>query len=255
MASADGEGVTQTSALAAADRIVAILKSAKALAQEYKKLTGKPLGITGEVAEYEAARILDLELTPARQAGYDAIEGSELGARRLQIKGRCLENNCKPGQRIGRIDLKKDWDAVLLVLLDEDFEATEIWEADRAPVEAALKAPGSKSRNERGALAVSKFKSLGRRRWQRHTDYSIAAMVDVNVPVNTREVVPPMATQREKMRQLFHQCSHDEEKTVHAYALAERKGEVTRASNNYEMNDLDYARRLYADGIRKGWLK
>ena len=36
-------------------------------------LNGKALGITGEVDEYEAARILGVELTPARQAGYDAI--------------------------------------------------------------------------------------------------------------------------------------------------------------------------------------
>lgn len=152
-----------------AERILSILKSAKGLAKDYKRLTGKPLGITGEVAEYEAARILGLELSPARQSGYDAFEGMERSGRRLQIKGRCLEKKCKRGQRIGRIDLKKDWDAVLLVLLDEDFEATEIWEADRAPVEAALKAPGSKSRNERGALSVSKFKTLGRRRWRRET--------------------------------------------------------------------------------------
>lgn len=55
-------------------RIMEILRDAKKLAQEYRTLTGKPLGITGEVAEYEAARILGVELTPARQAGYDAIE-------------------------------------------------------------------------------------------------------------------------------------------------------------------------------------
>ena len=49
-----------------------LLKEAKELAREYYGLTGKPLGVTGEVAEYEAARLLGLELTPARQAGYDA---------------------------------------------------------------------------------------------------------------------------------------------------------------------------------------
>ena len=48
------------------DRILAILGEAKKLAREYRKLTGKPLGITGEVAEYEAARILGVELTDAR---------------------------------------------------------------------------------------------------------------------------------------------------------------------------------------------
>lgn len=49
-----------------------ILREAKILAPQYRGLTGKPLGITGEVAEYEAARILGAELTAARQAGYDA---------------------------------------------------------------------------------------------------------------------------------------------------------------------------------------
>jgi len=148
-------------------RIMEVLSECKKLAQEYYALTGKPLGITGEVAEYEAAHILDLELTEARQAGYDAIEGSGNSKRYLQIKGRCLLPNCKPGQRIGSINVKKDWDAVLLVLLDEHFEATEIFEADRTVLLKALSNPGSKARNERGQLAVSTFKKLGRRRWQK----------------------------------------------------------------------------------------
>jgi hypothetical protein len=144
-----------------------ILRAAKKLAQEYRALTGKPLGITGEVAEYEAARILRVELTPARQAGYDAIENSNGSIRRLQIKGRCLLPNCKPGQRLGSIEIKKDWDAVLMVLLDENFDATEIHEAQRAAVLAALSAPGSKARNERGALSLNKFKAIGKLRWRR----------------------------------------------------------------------------------------
>jgi hypothetical protein len=52
-----------------------------------------------------------------------------------------------------------------MVLLDSTFSATEIWEADRVAVISALTAPGSKARNERGALAVAKFKSIGRLRW------------------------------------------------------------------------------------------
>ena len=148
-------------------QILAILGQAKVLAQQYRRLTGKPLGITGEVAEYEAARILGIELTPARQAGYDAIDVSNGMTRRLQIKGRCVLPNCKPGQRLGSIDINKDWDAVLLVLLDENFDATAMREAERADVVAALNAPGSRSRNERGALGVSKFRSIGKLRWRR----------------------------------------------------------------------------------------
>ena len=108
-------------------RIIELLGQAKKPAQEYRTLTGKPLGITVEVAEYEAARILELELTPARQAGYDAIERKDGKTRRLRIKGRCMLPGCKPGQRVGSIDITKEWDAVILVLLDENFEAKEIY--------------------------------------------------------------------------------------------------------------------------------
>ena len=144
-----------------------VLRKAKLLAQKYRALTGKPLGITGEVAEYEAARVLGVMLTPARNAGFDATERRNGRVRRLQIKGRCLLPNCKPGQRIGSIDIGKDFDAVLMVLLDENFDATAIYEAERDAVLAALTAPGSIARNERGALGVNKFKAIGRLRWRR----------------------------------------------------------------------------------------
>lgn len=150
-----------------ANRILRILQDAKRLAQEYRQLTGKPLGVTGEVAEYEAARVLGVELTPARQAGYDAIERINGTVRRLQIKGRCLVDRFKAGQMLGSIKIDKEWDAILMVLLDANFEAIEIYEAERDAVVAALTAPGSKARNERGAIAVSKLKSIGRLRWQR----------------------------------------------------------------------------------------
>jgi len=147
------------------DPVLDLLAKVKLLAQEYYELTGKPLGVTGEVAEYEAARLLGITLAPARQAGYDATETVAGKTRTLQIKGRCLPKGCTPGQRLGSIQPQKEWDSVLMVLLDSTFSAKEIWEADRAPILAALAAPGSKARNERGALAVAKFKSIGRLRW------------------------------------------------------------------------------------------
>ncbi len=146
-------------------RVLELLGEAKKLAQEYRALTGKPLGVTGEVAEYEASRLLGVRLTPARQAGYDAVEEANGTIRKLQVKGRCLQLGSKRSQRLGRIDVRKEWDAVLMVLLDANLETTEIYEADRGPIVAALSEPGSKARNERGALDVRKFKRIGRRRW------------------------------------------------------------------------------------------
>lgn len=140
-------------------KIIGIIEAAKLLAREYRSFTGKPLGITGEVGEFEAANLLDLDLAPARTPGYDAVD--EAG-KRYQIKTRRLADYPKPGQRIGAIKLEQAWDAALLVLLNENFDPVEIHEAERPEVEGALTAPGSKARNHRGQLSVSKFKSIGR---------------------------------------------------------------------------------------------
>ena len=49
-------------------KIHKILQSAKLLAVEYRGLTGRPLGITGEIAEAEAVRLMKVELCPPREA-------------------------------------------------------------------------------------------------------------------------------------------------------------------------------------------
>lgn len=147
-----------------AERLRKVIGEVKPLAREYYQLTGRPLGITAEIAEQEAVRILKLELAPARQAGYDAIRHKRRRHQLLQIKGRCVLPGSR-SQRVGAINLKRDWDAVLLVLLDEDFEPTAIYEADRPALTDALQRPGSKARNERGQLSVSQFKVVGRRIW------------------------------------------------------------------------------------------
>ncbi|WDM57706.1 hypothetical protein K4A76_14615 [Pseudomonas sp. NEEL19] len=147
--------------------ILEILREAKVLARRYYKLTGKPLGITGEVAEYEAATKLNLKLHPARQAGYDATEVGQGAVVTIQIKGRCVAWPGKINGRLGAIDLRQTFDTVLLVLLDHEFNAFAMYEATRGKVEEALMKPGSKARNERGALAIQQFISISSCRWSR----------------------------------------------------------------------------------------
>ena len=142
-----------------------LLANAKDLARQYKSATGRPLGITGEVAEYEAVRLLGLEPAPVRQPGYDAVRHEPDGrAVKLQVKGRCIRDKSKKSQRLGSIKLAHDWDAVLMVLMDERFETVAIYEADRAAVERALAETESRAR-KREALAVTKFKAIGQRVW------------------------------------------------------------------------------------------
>lgn len=149
------------------DRVKAILADVKRLACEYYGLTGKPLGVTGEVAEFDAAEILGLELVAARTAAYDAIRRVGDSAERIQIKGRAT-SEAKPNQRLGRIKQTEGCDVVMLVLLDiKTLDAREIWEAPYPKVAECLARPGSKARNEKGALSVREFKSIGKLIWKR----------------------------------------------------------------------------------------
>ena len=86
-------------------RILSILADAKALAQEYRLLAGKPLGIAREVAEIKAARLLKVKFAPPRHA--------------------------------------REFDAVLLVLLAASLDAFCIYQADRDSFRSALTAPGT----------------------------------------------------------------------------------------------------------------
>src|SRR5882757_9047512 len=100
-------------------RLGDLIATAKRIAREYRDLTGRPLGIAGEVGEYAACRLLGLKIARVREAGFDAT-GERAGSLcRYQIKARCILPGAKPGQRLGRIDLKKECEAVLVVLLDQ----------------------------------------------------------------------------------------------------------------------------------------
>jgi hypothetical protein len=54
-------------------RIREILTDVQRLASEYYKLTGKPLGVTAEVAERLAEEKLGLQLMEGRNVGFDAM--------------------------------------------------------------------------------------------------------------------------------------------------------------------------------------
>ena len=110
-------------------KIGSVLERARQAAIDYYRITGKPLGITGEYGEYIVAERLELELAQARTAGYDATDKA---GRRIQIKARSIPSDKKlVGQRLGSIRLDQEWDIVLLVLMNERFEVRWIYEAER----------------------------------------------------------------------------------------------------------------------------
>lgn len=145
-----------------------LITEARRLAAEFRRATGKPLpGVSGEIAEHDAARLLDLELCKERPGGYDAIGRGDREGDRVQIKGRVIFGEEKSGQRIGQLKLDKDWDSVVLVIMDENYEAVELYEASREEIENAMDESASSSRKKRGAMTVARFKIISRLVWAR----------------------------------------------------------------------------------------
>ena len=139
-----------------------LIGQARQLAADYKRTTGKTLpGISVEIAEHDVARLLGLELCADRSAGYDAVGK---GGKRIQIKGRAIFNDSKSGYRIGQIKVEKPWDSIVLVLMDENYEPFEIYEANREVLIEVL-GESSESQKKRGALSVSRFRIIGDLVW------------------------------------------------------------------------------------------
>lgn len=148
-------------------RVAEILDAARPLAAEFYRLTGKPLGVTGEVAEQLVADLLGLTLADARTAGYDATRPDPGGGppARIQIKARAYPAGRDVGQRMGRLTPGMPCDAVLLALLDpETLDVREVWEAPFPALLARLIDPASSSARH-GSFKIAEFMGLGARVW------------------------------------------------------------------------------------------
>ena len=144
-----------------------LIAETRRLAAEFRRSTGQVLPVSGEIARHDAARILGLTLCEQRTGGIDAIGQGGREGQRIQVKSRVLSRDKKSGARIGQLNPNGDWDTVVLVIMDEDYEPCEIYEASREEVEEAMSS--SSSRSNRGAISISKFKIISWLVWTRET--------------------------------------------------------------------------------------
>lgn len=144
-----------------------LMAETRRLAAEFRRSTGQALPVSGEIARYDAARLLGLTLCDQRTGGVDAIGNNQREGQRIQIKSRVITSEKKSGARVGQLNPNGEWDAVVLVILDEDYEPCEIYEAERDEVLKELSDQSSRSR--RGALSVSKFKIISWLVWTRES--------------------------------------------------------------------------------------
>jgi hypothetical protein len=62
------------------------------------------------------------------------------------------------------------------------------------------------------------------------------------------------SSQRDYMRELVRRFGANEERVVREYAAAEGRGEVERKSNSHRITAEQYARALWNDAVKKGWI-
>lgn len=146
-----------------------LISETRRLAAEYRRSTGQVLPVSGEIARHDAARLLGLKLCEPGTAGVDAIGAGTREGQRVQIKSRLMTQESKSGARLGQINTQGEWDTLLLVILDEDYETSEIYEASREELGDALAESENSNRAKRGALSIAKFKNIGWLIWSRET--------------------------------------------------------------------------------------
>ncbi len=145
-----------------------LIAEARRLAAEYRRATGKPLaGVSCEICQHDAARLMDLEACASQVGGYDAVGHGSREGKKIQIKGRTIYNERKSGQRIGQLKVDQEWDSIMLVLMDENLETFEIYEAERAEILNDLDQVNKSNRRSRGAMSVARFRNIGRLVWTR----------------------------------------------------------------------------------------
>lgn len=142
-----------------------LMAEARKLAAEYRRATGRTLAISGEIAVSDAIARLGLAPAPPEAEGYDVVRTLADGSReQLQVKARAVFNDGRRPHRLGQLRLDQRWDALLLVLMNEDYDALEILEARRPAIEAAL---AEARPNKRGTLSVGRLRIIGRVVWTR----------------------------------------------------------------------------------------
>ncbi len=141
-----------------------LITETRRIASEYRKATGKILPVTPEIAINDAISILKLSPNNDNSLPYDAVMERNGEQIRVQIKGRAIFNEKRQGHRIGQIKLDQEWDAIILVLMNDEFFPQEIYMSSRDDIVDALDDKGATS-NRKGAMTVARFKIIADLIW------------------------------------------------------------------------------------------
>ncbi len=150
-----------------------LMQETRRLAAEYRQNTGQTLPISGELARYDAARLLKLLplQKPLKSVDFMGSEGS-LANQLIQIKSRVIFDEQKSGYRIGQLDLGANWQVCALVLYQSNYEPTAIYIATQEMIVETL-SNRKDTTKARGLMSLAQFKRIANLVWTPDSDQSL----------------------------------------------------------------------------------
>lgn len=146
-----------------------LMHETRQLAAKYHQTTGNTLPVTGEIARFDVAKALNLDLIEDQTLGYDALGTVGNKQVRVLIKGRVIFESSRSSARIGQVKPDDRWDDVVLVLFDDNYEPMEMYLATTDDIVDALDTKPDSKNKKRGAMSVAQFKIIGQLVWTRET--------------------------------------------------------------------------------------
>jgi len=142
-----------------------LMAQTRQLASDYREQTGQALPVTEELARFDAINLIGLNKIVG-QEGIDASNSldasNETLDERYLIKGRVIFKGGKARQKLGQLGLHFDWNHLLMVIYDPQYQPCQIFKVDRLVIEKELdKLPVSK----RGSMTIAKYKAIGQLVW------------------------------------------------------------------------------------------
>jgi hypothetical protein len=142
-----------------------LMDETRRLAAEYRRSTGSTLPVSAELAKFDAIHLLGLRTLDEPMNGVDALRDTEQGVERVQIKGRVIFDAKKNSQRVGQLNLDANWDEIVLVMMNEDYQCTAIFSVTKTQLCLVLDEQQGGKNNTRGALSVKKFQAISQQVW------------------------------------------------------------------------------------------
>lgn len=141
-----------------------LMKQTRRLAADYYRTTQQTLPVSNELAKYDACRLLNLTEVNESVKGVDAIDAENTP---ILIKSRVIFKDGNNSYRVGQFNTDGEWQKVVLVLFDPDYEPFEIHALSRAEFSESIPEKTNEKRAKRGPMSVAKFKNIGELIWTR----------------------------------------------------------------------------------------